>query len=78
MAPAAETIEADRRRQTVAAAEKERTRWARELHDETLQSLASLRIGLAAQLRRASPVRWPMPSQRRSRSSTSISATSAR
>lgn len=51
----AETVEADRRRQTMAAAEQERARWARELHDETLQSLASLRIGLAAQLRRASP-----------------------
>jgi len=51
----AETVEADRRRQTMAAAEQERTRWARELHDETLQSLASLRIGLAAPLRRASP-----------------------
>lgn len=51
----AETVEADRRRQTMAAAEQERARWARELHDETLQSLASLRIGLAAQLRLASP-----------------------
>jgi len=39
----------------MAAAERERTRWARELHDETMQSLASLRIGLAAQLCRASP-----------------------
>jgi signal transduction histidine kinase len=51
----AETVEAERRRQTLAAAEQERARWARELHDETLQSLASLRVGLAAQLRRASP-----------------------
>jgi signal transduction histidine kinase len=51
----AEMVEADRRRQTLAAAERERTRWARELHDETLQNLASLRVGLAAQLRGASP-----------------------
>ncbi len=47
----AESVRADRRRQRLAAAEQERTRWARELHDETLQNLASLRIGLAAQLR---------------------------
>ena len=32
----------------MAAAEAERTRWARELHDETLQSLATLRLMLAA------------------------------
>jgi signal transduction histidine kinase len=48
----AQSVEADRRRQRLAAAEQERTRWARELHDETLQSLASLRLGLAAQLKR--------------------------
>jgi signal transduction histidine kinase len=35
-------------RQRIAAAEDERARWARELHDETLQSLAALRLGLAA------------------------------
>jgi signal transduction histidine kinase len=49
------TVEAERRRQRLAAAELERTRWARELHDETLQNLAALRVGLAAQLRRPSP-----------------------
>jgi signal transduction histidine kinase len=48
----AETAEAERRRQRIAAAEQERTHWARELHDETLQNLAALRIGLALQLRR--------------------------
>ena len=37
----------ERRRQTLAAAEAERGRWARELHDETLQSLAALRLMLA-------------------------------
>ncbi len=44
------TVEAERRRQRLAAAEQERARWARELHDETLQNLAALRLGLAAQL----------------------------
>jgi signal transduction histidine kinase len=38
----------ERRRQTLAAAEAERTRWARELHDETLQSMANLRLILYA------------------------------
>jgi signal transduction histidine kinase len=51
----AETVEAERRRQRLAASEQERARWARELHDETLQSLASLRLGLATQLRDAEP-----------------------
>jgi signal transduction histidine kinase len=37
----------ERRRQALAAAEAERGRWARELHDETLQSLAALRLMLA-------------------------------
>jgi signal transduction histidine kinase len=31
-------------RQSLAASERERTRWARELHDETLQDLAALRV----------------------------------
>ena len=35
----ATTVEADRLRQSLAAAEAERGRWARELHDETLQAL---------------------------------------
>ena len=37
----------ERRRQAIAAAEAERGRWARELHDETLQNLAALRMMLA-------------------------------
>ena len=51
----AETVEAERRRQRLAAAEQERAHWARELHDETLQNLAALRLGLAAQLQGSGP-----------------------
>jgi signal transduction histidine kinase len=36
-----------RRKQRLAAAEAERTRWARELHDETLQALGNLRLMLS-------------------------------
>ncbi len=42
-------------RQRLAAAEDERGRWARELHDETLQSLAALRLGLSVAHRRGGP-----------------------
>jgi signal transduction histidine kinase len=44
----AQSVAAERWRQRLAAAEQERGRWARELHDETLQGLAALRLGLAA------------------------------
>ena len=43
----AQSILASHQRQRLAAAEAERQRWARELHDETLQSLSALRIGLS-------------------------------
>jgi len=43
----AQSIASERHRQRLAAAEGERRRWARELHDETLQSLSALRIGLS-------------------------------
>ena len=46
----AQTVESDRLRQQVEAAEKERERWARELHDDALQGLAAIRIGLATAL----------------------------
>jgi len=49
------TVEGERRRQRLAAAEQERAHWARELHDETLQNLAALRLGLAAQLHESRP-----------------------
>lgn len=45
------SAERERDSQRIAAAEQERARWARELHDETLQNLAALRLSLAAQLR---------------------------
>jgi signal transduction histidine kinase len=50
----ARSVELERASQRLAAAEQERARWARELHDETLQNLAALRIGLAVRLRERS------------------------
>jgi signal transduction histidine kinase len=44
----AETVEKSRLQTAIAAAEAERGRWARELHDETLQSLGSLHVLLAS------------------------------
>jgi two-component system, NarL family, sensor histidine kinase DevS len=44
----AQSVATERQRQRLAAAEQERSRWARELHDETLQALAALRIALGA------------------------------
>ncbi len=41
-----------------AATEDERRRWARELHDETLQGLGALRLSLAAARRAADPDAW--------------------
>jgi signal transduction histidine kinase len=49
------SVEADRLRSAVAAADQERGRWARELHDETLQALGALRVLLASALRRGDP-----------------------
>ncbi|MGA9856749.1 MAG: GAF domain-containing sensor histidine kinase [Solirubrobacteraceae bacterium] len=51
----AQSVADDRRRQRTAAAEAERARWARELHDETLQGLGSLRLLLAAAERNGEP-----------------------
>ncbi|HEY7934713.1 MAG TPA: GAF domain-containing sensor histidine kinase [Solirubrobacteraceae bacterium] len=47
----AQSVLADRLRSSLAAADAERRRWARELHDETLQGLGGLRLLLAAALR---------------------------
>lgn len=49
----ARSVQADRLRSSLAAADAERRRWARELHDETLQGLGGLRVLLSAALRRA-------------------------
>ncbi len=46
------SVEADRLRAAVVAADTERARWARELHDQTLQTLGGLRVLLASALRR--------------------------
>ncbi len=44
----AQSVAEDRTRDRIAATERERGRWARELHDESLQSLAGLRVVLSA------------------------------
>jgi signal transduction histidine kinase len=48
----AQSVQADRLRSSLAAADAERRHWARELHDETLQGLGGLRIRLSSALRR--------------------------
>ena len=47
----AQSVQADRLRSSLASAEAERGRWARELHDETLQGLGGLRVLLSSVLR---------------------------
>jgi signal transduction histidine kinase len=44
----AQSVRADRLRSSMAAADAERRRWARELHDETLQGLGGLRVLLSS------------------------------
>jgi signal transduction histidine kinase len=51
----AQSVLADRLRSSLAAADAERRRWARELHDETLQALGGLRVLLSTALRREDP-----------------------
>ena len=46
------SVEAVRLRSAIVAADAERGRWARELHDQTLQALGGLRVLLASALRR--------------------------
>jgi signal transduction histidine kinase len=48
----AQDVEAEQLRMSIAAADQERARWARELHDETLQGLGALQVVLTAALRR--------------------------
>jgi len=47
----AQSVQAERLRSSLASAEAERGRWARELHDETLQGLGGLRVLLSTALR---------------------------
>lgn len=52
----AQSAAADSLRNSIEAAERERGRWARELHDESLQSMAGLRVMLSAARRGGDPV----------------------
>jgi signal transduction histidine kinase len=49
----AQSVESDRLRHSIRASEAERKRWARELHDETLQDLGALKLTLESALRAA-------------------------
>ncbi len=52
------SVESERLRASLAAADAERSRWARELHDDTLQIFGGLRVLLAGTLRRGDPARY--------------------
>jgi signal transduction histidine kinase len=52
----AQSAAGERLGQRIAATEAERTRWARELHDETLQALGTLRLVLSGARRSDDPV----------------------
>jgi signal transduction histidine kinase len=47
----AQSVAADRLRHSIEASDRERRRWARELHDETLQGLGGLQVLLSSGLR---------------------------
>ena len=51
----AQSVQADRLHSSLVAGEVERSRWARELHDETLQGLGGLRLLLSSAVRRGDP-----------------------
>jgi signal transduction histidine kinase len=51
----AQSVEEVQLRMTIASADQERRRWARELHDETLQGLGALQVMLSAGLGKADP-----------------------
>lgn len=53
----AQTVESERLQQQVEVGERERRRWAQELHDDALQGLAAIRISLATALQREAPDR---------------------
>jgi signal transduction histidine kinase len=54
----AKSVESQRLHDSIQASEQERRRWARELHDETLQALGGLRMLLASTLRTADQDSW--------------------
>jgi signal transduction histidine kinase len=51
----AQTVEAEQLRMSIASADQERGRWARELHDETLQGLGALQVILTTALNQDGP-----------------------
>jgi signal transduction histidine kinase len=51
----AQSVEAERLKHSIRASESERSRWARELHDETLQELGALKVMLEAAHRSGRP-----------------------
>ncbi len=53
----AQGVESERLQQQVEIGERERRRWAQELHDDALQGLAATRISLAAALQSKAPDR---------------------
>ncbi|MDX6690308.1 MAG: hypothetical protein QOG15_1765 [Solirubrobacteraceae bacterium] len=54
---AAQSVEHDRLRRSIEAAERESRRWARELHDATLQGLGALQLSLSSARRSSDPDR---------------------
>jgi signal transduction histidine kinase len=51
----AKSVAEDRLRHSIDASERERARWARELHDDTLQALGAIRVVLSSAVRTGSP-----------------------
>src|SRR3954471_3956557 len=51
----AQTVQAEGLRRSLQASERERTHWARELHDDTLQALGGLRMLLSGARRQGDP-----------------------
>jgi signal transduction histidine kinase len=51
----AQSVEAEQLRMSIASADQERRRWARELHDETLQGLGALQVLLTSGRAQGSP-----------------------
>ncbi len=51
----ARSVAEDRLRHSIASAEQERSRWARELHDDTLQGLGARRVLLSSAIQKGDP-----------------------